>query len=212
MTRASSSTGTRPEIGPLPVQRMGLPHSGRSRAAALTSAAVSAALLACVGLALLMLIPALLGFERYAITGGSMTGTYDRGSIVYSELVPVEALRVGDVITYTPPPGAGPEGLVTHRIDERRRLGDGRLIFRTRGDANAAPDPWTFTLDGPAQSRAVHHLPLAGYAFAVLAIREVRMLVVGLPAALIALLLLARMWSEAGCAARDERSAGAAEA
>jgi len=158
-----------------------------------------------------MLVPAALGYERYTITSGSMGGTFERGSIVYSELVPVESLRVGDVITYTPPAGAGPRGLVTHRIAERRRLADGRLLFRTRGDANPAPDPWTFTLDRPLQPRAVHHLPLAGYAFALLAVREVRMLLLGLPALLLALGVLARMWSEAGRAARDERLTGAAE-
>lgn len=176
------------------------------------SAAVTAALLLCFGLGLVMLVPALLGFERYTITSGSMTGTYDRGSIVYSELVPVEALRVGDVITYTPPSSAGPDGLVTHRIAERRRLKDGRLLFRTRGDANPAVDPWRFTLDQPMQPRAVQHLPYAGYAFALLAIREVRMLLLGLPAALLAIFVLARMWGEAGRAAREERPAGAAEA
>jgi len=179
---------------------------GRPRAATLVSAAITAALLACLGLGLVMLVPALLGYERYAITSGSMTGTYDRGSIVYSEQVPVEALRVGDVITYTPPVDAGPEGLVTHRVVERRRLDDGRLLFRTRGDANPAADPWRFTLDQPMQPRAVQHLPYAGYAFAALAIREVRMLLFGLPAVLFALVVLTRMWKEAGRAAREERS------
>ena len=60
-----------------------------------------------------MLLPALLGYQRYVITSGSMTGTYDRGSLVYDSVVPTSSLKVGDVITFGPP---GHAGLVTHRI------------------------------------------------------------------------------------------------
>jgi signal peptidase I len=44
-----------------------------------------------------------------------MSGTYDRGSLVLDEVVPVADLKVGDVITYHPPAG-GRMGLITHRI------------------------------------------------------------------------------------------------
>ena len=37
-----------------------------------------------------------------------MTGTYDRGSLVFDEVVPVDDLKVGDVITYRPPAGVRP--------------------------------------------------------------------------------------------------------
>ena len=66
----------------------------------------------------LLILPAALGWQRYVIISGSMTGTYDRGSLVLDEVVPVTELRKGDVITYRPPAGAGPAGLVTHRIAE----------------------------------------------------------------------------------------------
>jgi signal peptidase I len=149
-----------------------------------------------------MLVPALLGYERYVITGDSMAGTYDRGSIVFAESVPVSELETGDVITYEPPPKAGAEGLTTHRIVSIRELeakrGEVETVFRTKGDANASRDPWRFTLDDPTQARAVRAIPYAGYAFAALAIREVRMAVIGLPALLIALVLLVRLWRDAG--------------
>ena len=38
--------------------------------------------------ALAVLVPALLGYQRYVITSGSMTGTYDRGSLVFDKVVP----------------------------------------------------------------------------------------------------------------------------
>ena len=59
-----------------------------------------------------------------------------------------------------------------------------------------------FTLDAPVQARAEFSVPYVGYAFAALAIREVRVLAIGLPALLVALVLLAGMWREAGEASR----------
>jgi signal peptidase len=148
----------------------------------------------------ILVLPALMGWERYVIVSGSMTGAYDRGSLVLDEVVPVAALRVGDVITYRPPPGAGPDGLVTHRIhaiDER----GGERSFRTKGDANAAPDPWTFNLREGRQARVRAGIPYAGFAVAALSRRDLRMLLVGVPAALIALTSLAGLWRETGAEA-----------
>src|SRR3954452_23757790 len=123
-----------------------------------------------------------------------MTGTYDRGSLVFDQVVPVSELRRGDVITYRPPPGAGPKGLVTHRIVwaglDRRAGGS---AFHTKGDANAAADPWRFKLHG-TQARVAFHVPYVGFAFAALADRHLRMLLVGLPALLIGLAFAADLW------------------
>jgi signal peptidase len=169
-----------------------------SRLRRLGRAATTLALVAGLAVACATIVPALLGYERYAITGGSMSGTYDRGSILYSKAVPVSSLRVGDVITYRPPRGEGPDGLVTHRIAAIRRDRDGSQTFRTKGDANQHVDPWTFELGQPVQARASFGIPYVGYALAALSIKPVRMLVIGLPALLIALLLLTRMWRDAG--------------
>src|SRR3954469_22752147 len=59
------------------------------------------------------LLPSLLGYDRYVITSGSMTGTFDIGSIVFDKPVPTADLAVGDVITYLPPESAGVPHLVT---------------------------------------------------------------------------------------------------
>jgi signal peptidase I len=164
------------------------PRSPRRRAASALATALCAA---CLLLAALMILPGLFGYHRYVITSGSMTGTYDRGSVVFADVVPVSDLQVGDVITYTPPPGSGPDGLVTHRIVSIDRDRFGRALFRTKGDANETPDPWTFTLDEPTQARAVFDVPSLGYALSVLSIREARMVVIGIPALLIAFAVLA---------------------
>jgi signal peptidase len=142
-------------------------------------------LVALLAIAVLMLVPLVLGLERYVISGRSMGSSLPRGSIAYSEVVPVGRIRVGDTITYRPP-AAAPGRLVTHRVVWLGRDGRGHRILRTRGDANAAPDPWTFWLSGPTQARVVFHVPLAGFVVAALSVRWVRMTVIGLPALLIA--------------------------
>jgi signal peptidase I len=166
------------------------------------------ALAAGLTLALVMLLPAACGLQRYVITSGSMTGTYDAGSIVYADDIPVSRLRVGDVITYAPPPGSSPTPLVTHRIVSiaRRR---GTPVFRTKGDANRSRDPWRFTLSAPRQARVVFGLPYAGYAFTALSGRRTRMLLIGLPALLIALKALAGVWRDLRTVRRSSRAAPA---
>jgi signal peptidase len=124
-----------------------------------------------------------------------MTGTYDPGSVVYAKPVPVETLRVGDVITYAPPPGATPMRLVTHRIFAIHTR-DGRRVFRTKGDAVAKPDPWTFTLPQRTQARVVLGVPAVGRVIVAFSDRHTRMAVIGAPALLIALSTLAGLARE----------------
>jgi signal peptidase len=162
---------------------------------------------AAVALAAAVLVPALLGYERYVITSGSMTGTYDRGSLLYDRVVPTASLKVGDVITYAPPAGAGPSGLVTHRIAAIAPGPGGARVYRTKGDANATADPWTFGLPNATQARAAFHLPYVGYGLAALADRRLRMILIGVPALLVALSVLAGLWRQAGEAAAEAHRA-----
>ena len=167
-----------------------------------------AALLAGVVVAMLVLLPSLFGWQRYAIVSGSMTGTYDRGSLVLDEVVPVSDLRVGDAITYLPPRGSGPDHLITHRIAWIGRDPSGARAYRTKGDANPVADPWTFRLDRPTQARVRAGVPYVGFVLMALGRRDVRTLVVALPAILIALVTLAGLWKQLGeAAAARERTA-----
>ena len=154
---------------------------------------LAACLLAAAGLLAL----ALAGYERYVITGGSMGDAITRGSVIWAKAVPVADLRVGDVITYTPPRGAGPDGLVTHRIVWAGRDAGGRR-FRTKGDANAQADPWSFRLDAPTQARVAFHLPHVGRILAVASDRTARTIVVGIPALLIVIATFSGLWRDAG--------------
>jgi signal peptidase len=150
----------------------------------LVNLACAVAVVAALGL----LVPAAFGLERYVITGSSMSGTYEVGSIVFAEVVPVADLGEGDVITYLPPADSGIDHLVTHRIVS---IEDG--VFRTQGDAIDHPDPWTFTLTEATQARVRYDVPFIGHAFLAMQDRGTRTLVIGIPAGLIALASLVQV-------------------
>lgn len=165
--------------------------SAAKRAKSLGSAAITAAAVAAALLAALMFVPGLVGLDRYVITGGSMSGTFERGALVVEQRVPVADLREGDVITYLPPAESGLSELVTHRIVSADPAADGALtVFRTKGDANADVDPWTFTLADAVQPKVVGWIPAVGWIFIALSQPPIRMLAIGVPAAIIALLSL----------------------
>ena len=141
--------------------------------------------LATTLLAVAFIVPTAFGLQRYVITGGSMESTIPLGSVVFDEVVPVEDLRVGDVITYMPPPDSGVDNLVTHRIVSIKKG-----VYVTKGDANADKDPWSFKLPQATQARVQFHVPYVGYLFIALQDRTVRIAMIGVPAGIIALISL----------------------
>jgi signal peptidase len=116
----------------------------------------------------LVLLPIGLGLQRYVMTGDSMAGdrpdSIGRGSVVLERVVPVDDLRLGDVITYRPPASAGVDGMVTHRIVAIDTNG-----ITTQGDANVEPDPWRLSPEVDTVPRVVFTVPWVGYAYLVLA-------------------------------------------
>ena len=166
--------------------------SAVTKAKAVGNVGVTVAAIIATAIAALMFVPGLLGLDRYVITGGSMSGTFERGALVLERQVPISELQVGDVITYLPPADSGLTELVTHRISAIEPSPDaaGALMFQTKGDANENVDPWTFTLADTVQPRVEGWVPAVGWIFIALAEPSIRMLAIGVPAALIALLSL----------------------
>lgn len=170
----------------------------------------------------LMVVPSLLGYERYVIVSGSMEPTIGTGSVVYDKPVPVTDLKVGDIITFVPPPEFDIDMPVTHRIHEISKtapgtevdgetVAAGTLQFRTKGDANEDVDPWKMVLDKPEQARVEHHIEYLGYVYGFLSNRWVQLLVIGLPALLIAVALARALWREAGQSVVRERTKAAVQ-
>jgi signal peptidase len=166
------------------------------------------ALTLVTAVAALLLAAAALGYQRYVVTGGSMTGAIPRGSLVFDKAVATASLEPGDVITYKPPAGYGRTALVTHRIVAVGAERDGARVFRTKGDANGVPDPWRVVLPAPTQARVVLAVPYAGYLLALLTRPPVRFVLIGVPALLLAVSLLWGLWEETSAAVRPKTSRG----
>ena len=114
-----------------------------------------------VPVVLLVLLPTVLGLDRYVITDSSMTGSLGRGSVVLAREVPPGDLRVGDVLTFRPP-GAGPDERVTRRV-----VAIDDTVARTRADGASRRDPWVLPLDASSYARVWLGIPWIGYPFVV---------------------------------------------
>jgi signal peptidase len=160
-----------------------------------------------VGYCLLLVVPSVLGFQRYVLVGGSMEPTIHRGSLVFDRVTPVADLHVGDVITYVPPGLTHP---LSHRIVHIGHDQAGAPVFLTRGDANSVRDPWRFTLDDATQARVAFAVPYAGYPLWLLGSPLSRLVLIGIPALLIGAVTARRLWRRGGELVAAEQAAALA--
>jgi signal peptidase I len=112
------------------------------------------------------------GFRPVAVYSGSMRPTLGVGSLAVDRVVPASSVRVGDLITFNDPYVKG--RLVTHRVAKIVQTKHG-LAYRTKGDANAARDPWAIQLHDQV-GRVAFDVPLAGYVLYYAHTREIRAL------------------------------------
>ena len=187
-----------------------------TRSRRVVSALTTVLMLVAFVLAGIMVLPTLLGYERYVIVTGSMVPTIPVGSVVYDEVVPVDDLAEGDIITFVPPPEFGVDDPVTHRIVQITVAGatsshPGQRVFRTQGDANEEMDAWKMVLTGPDQARVVHHIPYVGYFYMALQVRWVQVLLIGLPAIGLVFYLVVSLWRVSGDGVREEREREASD-
>ncbi len=188
MTRSLATTGTR----------------ARALATSAGRGLMSVLLLAIFAAMAITFVPGLFGYHRYVLVGHSMEPTIHRGSLVFDEIVNVSDLRKGDVITYVPPGNSEP---VTHRLISRKDGKKGGPVFRTKGDNNAIADPRKFQLDKPTQARFAFSVPYVGWLFIALGNPKSRFLLLVIPALLVALSILAKLWREGGQLAAQREAA-----
>jgi signal peptidase I len=130
------------------------------------------------------------GFKPVAVYSGSMRPTLGVGSLAVDRVVPARSVRVGDVVTFNDPYVKG--RLVTHRVTQIIPTKQG-LAYRTKGDANAARDPWAIRLTGHV-GRVAFHVPVAGYLLYYAHTREVRGVLLAVFTALVLVAALRRIW------------------
>jgi signal peptidase I len=111
---------------------------------------------------LLVLLPAVLGLDRYVVTDSAMHGSLGRGAVVLARDVPPAQLRAGDVIDFTAPSGPHRGDHVTRRV---LSIDDG--VATTKGDARAEPDAWQLQLDDASYARVWVGIPWIGLPFVV---------------------------------------------
>lgn len=136
---------------------------------------------------------ALLGYKAMVVTSGSMEPGISAGDAVVITSADPERLASGDVIAFTPLRG---HGTTTHRIIGSSTV-DGRLHFRTQGDANETPDA-NLVPAGNVIGRLVVRLPRTGSLLAFVGGPAGRALLVGIPALLLAAGQIRSLWRPAG--------------
>lgn len=117
-----------------------------------------------VALTIVVLVVAgmMLGAWRIVpVRSGSMTPVAPKGSAVFAQPTQTAKLHVGDVVLFRAPTGSHP--LVVHRINEIV-MHNGERLYRTKGDANAAPDPWLIRMRSTTVWRVRHVIPMVGTA------------------------------------------------
>jgi len=103
--------------------------------------------------------PRVAGYEMYIVVGGSMSPTFEAGSLAFLRPVDPETIEVGDVITYRG--GTEDSLLTTHRVVAVHREG-GQLSFTTRGDANDVNDALPVKAES-VLGKVQFTVPYAGY-------------------------------------------------
>jgi signal peptidase len=124
---------------------------------------------------------------------GSMAPVVPAGSVVVSRPTTAGAVRQGQLVMFLPPAPFDTGGTpIVHRVVEIRHE-HGEILLRTKGDANAARDPWTLDASRTTLHRVAWSSPAAGRAADLLA-RGGGSLLLSVVVALVAARVLAAMW------------------
>jgi signal peptidase I len=142
-----------------------------------------------IGMVLAATVPMAFGKRPLTVLTGSMRPTIEPGDMVVDERVPASQLRVGDIVTYQEPHGTR---TITHRVREVT-ISEGQARVVTRGDANDTVEQWQVEATGEV-GRVVYTLPKIGYPVTWSHTREGRLGLVSVPALLLAVWALMRIW------------------
>jgi signal peptidase len=143
-----------------------------------------------IGLAVAAGGPVAFGMQSFAVLSGSMEPVLSTGDIVVEETVRPRDVRVGDIVTFNDPQQRGRR--ITHRV-RSVHIERGRARFVTKGDANDSTETWATDANGRL-GRVTYRIPLIGYGIARLNGPGAKLVLVMIPALLLAVLELVRIW------------------
>ncbi|MGY1841452.1 MULTISPECIES: signal peptidase I [unclassified Modestobacter] len=145
--------------------------------------------LAVLLFAVLAIGPHVLGYRTMTMLTGSMSPVIDPGDVTIVTPLPVDEVEPGMIIAYHIP--VDDHRLVTHRVLSVEHGENGTVTVETKGDANAAIDPWQATLQGDTAWQVQAVVPELGHLIEALRTPVVsQALVYGAPALLAGWLLL----------------------
>jgi signal peptidase len=145
-----------------------------------------------IGMAAVVALPNVLGYQSLTVVSGSMVPTLGVGSVVIDDVIAPAEARPGDIVTFKDP--LHPRQL-THRLQRVRVEGD-TFYMTTLGDANDVPEHWSVPRTGHI-GRVVAHLPKLGYVRQWLGSRYARLGAMGL-VVLLGALMLVDLWRPRG--------------
>jgi signal peptidase len=134
--------------------------------------------------------PVALGDRSYVVRSGSMAPAIDTGDVVVVEPISPASAKVGDIVTFEDPEGTGK--LITHRARAITHASE-KVEFTTQGDANTAQERWSVPA-GEEVGRVLYRVPKLGFAITVITSPAGRIGLVIVPALLLAVSLVARIW------------------
>ena len=135
-----------------------------------------------------------LGYDGFTVLSGSMTPTFRTGDVIVAEKIAPLDVRIGDIVSFRSPDD--PKRLLTHRVIAMRAT-QGEVAFVTRGDANTGVERWTIPNDG-VLGHVKYKIPKIGYVANRAGSRIGRILFLVVPALLLGILELRRIWGKPG--------------
>ncbi|HYR61810.1 MAG TPA: signal peptidase I [Actinomycetota bacterium] len=141
-------------------------------------------------------------YRTLTVLSGSMTPRIPVGSVVIVTPEAPSEVRVGQVITYQIP--VLDHHVVSHRV-VKVISGGGHPVLQTKGDANAAPDPWIFQVTDTRIWHVQGVVP--GLGWMIIAVHQPWLhtaSLYGIPA-LIAIVWIAHIWTTPS--KREDRAA-----
>lgn len=139
-------------------------------------------------------VPSMGPYQLYVVLSGSMSPTFDTGSLIGVEKVNPQSIRTGDIITFKSPEDTAK--IITHRVAEVHNQ-NGNLSYKTWGDANNAPDP----IPVPAANLIgveKFSIPYVGYATNFASSKKGMLFLIIIPSILVTIAELVNLFKLAG--------------
>jgi signal peptidase I len=135
-------------------------------------------------------LPMALGGTSMVVRSGSMTPAIRTGDVVVVRPISPTEATIGDIVTFKDP--AGSDRLLVHRVRAISRAGD-QVEVITKGDANSTQERWKVAADGTIGTVA-YRVPALGFAVGWIGSPAGRIGLVIVPALLLIVMLLMRIW------------------